>query len=228
MTVALGYMDPGKWSAVFGMSLCDLYLYDRIVGGNSHIDTEYRVQAGAGGLADGRNHIAEQFMDSDSEWLFMIDSDMGFASDTVERLLSSAHPEHRPVLGGLCFQLYDKDQRASFNGKRYGIMPTLYESMGEGYRHIPDYKRDSVMRVDATGGACLLIHRGALSAIADNWFTELPGYSEDLSFMQRCDAQGIPVHVDTSVKTTHDKGALFLDEELYDQSRPWARDFLEE
>lgn len=225
-SVTIGYMDPGKWSAVFGLSLRDLYLYEAACGRQPY---EVRVQAGAGGLADGRNYIVEKFLGHGSEWLFMVDTDMGFAMDTIERLVRSACLQEAGVMGALCFQLYDKDQRASFHGKRYGIMPTLYEDMaGEGYRHIPDYKQDDVVRVDATGGACLLIHRSVVSAIADNWFTELPDYSEDLSFMRRCAQFNIPVHVDTSVKTTHDKGALFLDEELYNQSRPWARDLLEE
>lgn len=224
-------MDPGKWSAVFGLSLRDLYLFEAALA--QRHPYEVRVQAGAGGLADGRNYIVERFLAHGSDWLFMVDSDMGFGSDTIERLIHSADPEEKPVMGALCFQLYDKDERASFGGKRYGIMPTLYEDTESwGYRHIPDYKRDSVVKVDATGGACLLIHKGVLTRMRDdtgpNWFSEMLTFSEDLSFMRRCARLNIPVHVDTSVKTTHDKGALFLDEELYSQSRPWARDLLEE
>jgi hypothetical protein len=59
----------------------------------------------------------------------------------------------------------------------------------------------------------------------DAWFdtathpTGLKGkprnFSEDLSFCVRLAACGIPLHVDTRVKTTHYKGGIFLDEELF-------------
>jgi hypothetical protein len=34
---------------------------------------------------------------------------------------------------------------------------------------------------------------------------------------------GVPVHVDTAVKTCHEKGGIFLDEEAYDRDRTLAR-----
>jgi hypothetical protein len=75
----------------------------------------------------------------------------------------------------------------------------------------------------------VLIHRGVLAAVrdeyGDHWFDliELPKgrtgtttFGEDMSFCLRLAALGIPMHVHTGVKTTHDKGGAFLDEEFYD------------
>ena len=45
-----------------------------------------------------------------------------------------------------------------------------------------------------------------------NGFTE---FGEDISFCLRLTAMDIPMWVDTSVKTTHDKGGVYLDEETY-------------
>jgi hypothetical protein len=48
---------------------------------------------------------------------------------------------------------------------------------------------------------------------AERGFTE---FGEDLSFCLRAKALGFPVYVHTGVKTTHDKGGVFLDEDTYD------------
>jgi hypothetical protein len=91
---------------------------------------------------------------------------------------------------------------------------------------VGDYPRDAVIQIDSTGGACVLIHRGVLEKMraewGDHWFTPITNkrtggpFGEDTSFFLRCRDLGIPVHMDTSVKTSHDKGGVFLDEEVYD------------
>ena len=236
-TALVAYLDPGQWSACFGLSLRDLFLHDltgpqRIVrpGGG-----EMRKIVGAMGVAAGRNDIARSFLDDhDAEWLWFIDSDMGFAPDTVDRLIKSADPELRPVMGGLCFAM-KRAGRGDFHAERMRISPTVYEYLQledeVGFRPILDYQRDQVVQVAGTGAACLLIHRRALQAVreryGDAWFDQITHptgdrggkprtFSEDLSFCIRLAAVDIPVHVDTAVKTTHEKGALFLDEYTFD------------
>lgn len=245
-TVVVGFLDPGQWSACFGLSYRDLCLYDalssqRIVrqGGR-----ELRAVTGAGGIPTNRNRMARDFLDNtDGEWLFTVDTDMGFASDTVDRLVKSADPELRPVMGGLCFACLRKKppEGHTLYAERFLIQPTVYEYVeidGEvGFRPILDYPRDQVVKVAGTGAACLLIHRGALEKVraryGDAWFdpithpTGLKGkprtFSEDLSFCVRLQAVDLPVHVDTSVHTTHEKGALYLDEDTYDQQQALLR-----
>lgn len=241
-TVTVGYLDPGEWAAVFGMSYRDLLMHDfthegRIVrkGGQ-----ELRMLCGSGGIPAGRNKIAQGFLDTDSEWLWVVDSDMGFQPDTVDRLLASAHKRYKPVMGGLCFQ-QKRIGYSDLKAMRYEIRPTLYdwaeikETGEQGFHTIDDYKRDTVVRVDGTGSACVLIHRTVLEKIKDkygpdSWYDpiKVPGaggngtartFSEDLSFCIRAASVGVPIHVDTSVKTTHYKGGLYLDEELFDAQR---------
>jgi hypothetical protein len=233
--VVVGYLDGHEWSACFGLSLRDLYLSDQagpglIVrpGGR-----ELRKVAGSMGLSDGRNQIARSFLDeTDGDWLWFVDSDMGFGPDTVADLVASADPVERPVVGGLCFGLRQVAP-GPFNSQRFGIVPTLYalvETETEvGFAPMPDYPRDSVTRVSATGAACLLIHRSALESArlkhGDAWFdliTHPTGdngkprtFSEDLSFCIRLAQVGIPMYVNTAVKTTHHKGGIFLDEEMF-------------
>lgn len=232
-TVIPAVLDCGQWAACFGLSWADMLLYDQ-AGPQRMIrpDGQYvRKLAGTMGVAAGRNEIARYFLTTDAEWLFMIDSDMGFAPDTVERLMSSAIANDVQVIGGLCFaQKVDTDlAQGPYNAARYRIQPTLYkyvevEGTGErGFQAITRYRRDAFQTVAATGAACLLVHREALEAIGAEPFMPITDplgggngtsrtFSEDLSFCVRAQSAGLDIGVDTSVKTTHYKGGIYLDE----------------
>ena len=155
----------------------------------------------------------------------------GFAADTVDRLIKSADPDDRPVVGGLCFSLR-REKAGEFYGQKYVVVPTCYEYVDTdeevGFRSIIDYPRNTVFPVAATGAACLMIHRTVLEKIrdagGDHWFDQIAHpsgkvFSEDLSFCLRLAAMGIPLHVDTGVRTTHDKHGVFLDELEFDRCR---------
>jgi len=236
-TVIPGFVDGGQWSACFGLSWMDLLLYD-VARGDSRILREggqyLRKVAGTMGVAGGRNEITAAFLESDAEWLWFVDTDMGFAADTVDRLIASAETNGSGVTGALCFA-QQRDPHLSqpdFYAARYRIIPTLYEfteieETGEkGWQHIARYKRDAWQQVAGTGAACLLIHRDAAKAVGPDPFQPitLPDaggkgtprtFSEDLSFCIRAAAADVMVAVDTSVKTTHHKGGIYLDEVSY-------------
>jgi hypothetical protein len=226
-------IDGGTWAACFGLSWTDLMLHDqamggRVIGGSNQF---LRKMAGTMGVAAARNEIAKYVIDSDAEWLFMIDSDMGFAGDTLDRMIESALHHDVQILGALCFaQKLDPDLATGpFHAVRYRIQPTVYRyvevaATGErGFQSITKYRRDSFQRVAATGAACMLIHRDALEAIGPEPFMPITDptaggngtprtFSEDLSFCVRASAAGLDIGVDTSIKTTHYKGGIYLDE----------------
>jgi hypothetical protein len=235
-SVTPGFVDGNEWAATFGLSWADLLLRDqassqRIIRANGQF---VRKVAGTMGVAAARNEIAAYFLNhTDAEWLWMVDTDMGFASDTVDRMVASAEANSVPVLGALCFaQKLDPDVRAGdFHAARYRIAPTLYTYLerpnGErGFRSITKYKRNAFQHVAGTGAACILIHREALTAVGADPFMPVTdpkagGYdtprtfSEDLSFCIRAQAAGLELGVDTSIKTTHYKGGIFLDETTF-------------
>lgn len=164
-----------------------------------------------------RNLLVLHFLhETDADWLWMVDTDMGFEPDIVSRLIHSANPDTKPVVGGLCFA--DGD---------YGgpIKPTLYN--GELLDEVLyDYRRDTMNRVGGTGAACLLMHRKALTRFdmcaPMPWFADeiVDGIaiSEDKTFCRRLRALGIPLWVDTAVKLTHRKVGD-LDEPMYLRQR---------
>lgn len=243
--VVVGFLDGGQWSACFGLSYRDLCLYD--MAGSQRVvrpgGKELRAVTGAGGIPTNRNKVCRDFLDNtDGEWLWFVDSDMGFLPDTVDRLVKAADPQLRPVMGGLCFAALRRKppETASMYAERFLIQPTVYEYVELddelGFRPIVDYPRDQVVQVAGTGAACLLIHRGALVKLreryGDAWFDPIVHptgrhgrprtFSEDLSFCVRLQACDLPVHVDTATRTTHEKGFIYLDEETYDRQQALA------
>jgi len=229
--VSVGFLHPGHYAACFAESLTDLLFHDaahnqRIV---SHRFGKMGKECGSGGIVDGRNKLASTFLDeSDATWMFMVDSDMGFSADTVERLIAAADAEIRPVVGGLAFA-NKTDGGASHYGIRYRPVPTLYDfhEREDEVGFVPrlKYPHNALVEVSATGGACLLIHRSAFEAVREKfgpvWFDTIrhpkgAHFSEDLSFCVRLAAVGIPIHVHTGIRTTHDKGSVYLDESYYD------------
>jgi len=237
MTVIPGFLDNGReWAPCFGLSWAELLLRDQAISqqiirpGGQY----FRKVAGTMGVAAGRNEIVERFLASDAEWLWFVDTDMGFSPDTVDRMVASAEVNDADVLGALCFaQKQDPDlAEAPFHGQRFRIIPTLYEFLeiegsGEkGFRHLAKYRRDQFQTVAGTGAACLLIDRPALEILGPNPFSPITladgggqgmprTYSEDLSFCIRAAAAGLKVGVDAAIKTTHCKGGIFLDETAY-------------
>ena len=233
--VVPGFLDDGHWSACFGLSWSEMLLYDlnnkrRVMGEKAAF---FRKVAGTGGIPDGRNEVVRMFLDkSEHEWLWFIDTDMGFGPDTIDRLVDSADEHKRPVMGGLCFA-QRRIEPGPFHSDRLAVVPTVYDylEVGDevGFSARLGYERDTVTQASATGAACMLVHRRALNKVrakyGDEWFsiathpTGLKGkprhFSEDLSFCVRLAAVGIPVHVNTAVKTVHEKGGIFLEEELF-------------
>ena len=233
--VVFGYLHPGHEAHCFAASLRELMFYDATHGQHvvSHPFGIAPKETGAAHIHAGRNELARMLLEQqDAGWLLMIDADMGFAPDTVERLLAVADPVDRPIVGGLAFA-QKSDGAGPMYARRYRMCPTIYkmhETDNEvGFVPVFDYPRDQVVEVDGTGAACILIHRSVLEKITRespyrpfDQVTLAKGpkgrteFGEDLSFCIRAKAAGFPIHVDSSVKTTHDKGAVFLDEETYD------------
>jgi len=209
--------------------------FDSIIGLQGHVivgEQDVRtlqVRYGSGGIADARNHGVAQFLDTESDWLLWVDTDMGFKPDGLDRLLAHANPETCPVVGGLCFALRETGSDG-YGGYSTFPIPALYRwaqtpDGHTGFASWHDYPRDTLVRCDATGSAFILIHRSVFETlrtlIGDNWYTpvrnpvsgELLG--EDMSFCGQLMEHDIPLHVDTSVKTTHYK-PVWVSEEMFD------------
>jgi hypothetical protein len=216
--VFLGYLHPHEYSASFGRSLMDLIQFEQLKG-DGRLRQWGAMRAPAYEIPKARNDLAEQFLEqTDCEWFFSVDADMGFAPWTLEQLLLVAGEKDLKLLGGLCFA-WKEHGMDSMNGIRATPLPTIYDYLpnpdGEGhdFRGRAHYPVNELVRTAATGMACVLIHRSVFETIAEkygpHWFDRLPGNSgmrgEDISFCLRAGAAGFAAWVHTGIRTNHHK-----------------------
>lgn len=215
--VTLAYLHPDVVSANFHKSLVDLVVWD--FGHAQRLDSYQAMRCASGGLVKGRNTVAASFLDdTDTEWLFWLDSDMGFAPNTLDALLAVAEGADLPIVGGLCFA-WKEVELDQLGGFRCVPRPTIFDyvTTDDGVRRFAGrttYEAGTLTRCAGTGSACILIRRDVMSAIraeyGDTWYTRLPGsdgepLGEDISFCVRAQALDFPIHVHTGIHTNHHK-----------------------
>lgn len=214
--VFVAYLHPDEIPHSFAKSLVNLRLYD--VQGSQHIANWANIRSSGYGIPEARNELAAYVLQNDEfEWFLSIDGDMGFEPDALDKLMSVADPESRPIVGGLCFAYKDQgwDQ---FNGIRNQPLPTIYDFTDGDYRGRTHYPVNEVVPSAATGMAMTLIHRSVFERIQEehgpNWFDRIPKpkekvsdgpLGEDISFFVRCAGVGVFPSIHTGVRTSHFK-----------------------
>lgn len=187
---------------------------------SDHFGAKLPIRYGTGGLVAARNRAVDMLLEQDEcDWLFWIDTDMGFAPDIIDRLMEHADAETRPMVGALCFINHEVVDDG-MNGKTTVPKPTVFRwsKMPNGTAgFVPDmaYERDALVECEATGSAALVIHRSVFEKIktanGGNYYGHVVNpatddvFSEDLSFCIRCAEVDVPIHVHTGIKTTHCK-----------------------
>jgi hypothetical protein len=219
--VVLAYVHSNEVAYSWHASLVDLVMHD--VSHDRRLSHRIAVKCSSGGLVEARNQCAAEFLAGPGDWLFILDTDMGFAPDTLDRLLQVADPTSRPVVGALCFAWLEAEPDG-LGGYRCGTRPTVFqfhqdETGRRVFAAVSEYPADAVVPVAATGSACIVWHRSVLEAIAaeygPTWYDRIPApaessdgralLSEDISACARAGAVGAPVHVHTGVATNHQK-----------------------
>lgn len=218
-SVTLAYLHTDDVSHSWHHSIVNLLMHDastsqRILRGG------YIAFASGYDLERSRNRVAAQFLDSkQAEWLLWTDSDMGFAPDALERLLAVADPDRLPVVGGLCFGFKDLGGDGC-NGLVRKPFTTMFRWQQQGdktaFSPILHYPPNTLVPVDATGAAFVIVHRKVLEAIraryGDVWYSRIDNptmadsrFGEDISFCIRAKACGFAMAVHTGVRTNHHK-----------------------
>jgi hypothetical protein len=233
-SVTLAYVHDTEVTYSFHQSLVNLLLFDAGEQGRIMRGGYNAVRcARSGSLADARNQAVEGFLaNSPGEWLFWIDTDMGFSHDTVELLLAAADKGERPIVGGLCFAQRETAQDG-MNGyhtsPRFTILDWVDTPEGKRFMGRSTYPVNSIVQCAGTGSACILIHRSVLERIHQEfgpcWYTQIAGddqklLGEDISFCIRAGAIGVPVHVHTGVRTTHLKNVWLQEADFWNAVVP--------
>lgn len=212
-SVLLAWLDPGDTAGGFTASLAGMLIHDanhgrHLVGGTGNV---VRLESSPR-IATARNYLVRSFLawPTEPRWLLMLDADMTFGNDLLDRLLATAKRTQARIVGGLCFA----GGRAGGN-----IYPTLYSLIDEdgaaNVKIIDDWPAGADISVDATGGACLLMHRSLFAEMESRypgphpWFAETwlgeTQIGEDITFCLRARRMGEKVVVATGVELGHVK-----------------------
>ncbi len=229
--VVLGWVCPGTVSSRFMDSVLRFVFAsngevllgnreDAVIAGYKFIESGPRI-------ASARNRLVREFLDEpsfkDVEWLLMLDSDMVFDEKLLPALFQEVRDAQgnlkRPIVGGLCF-----------GGGRGKVFPTMYEIVdpathnGEAVHIITDWSEGAAVQVDATGAACLLVHRSVYETMHERigepvpWFAESiykgAEFGEDWTFCLRAGSMGYPIIVNTNAKVGHQK-PITMDEDFW-------------
>lgn len=216
--VAVGWVHPTEVDASFMLSM--LKVVSRELLTEQRLTRYLPIRCGTNGLIAARNEVVTQFLATEAEWLWWVDSDMGFRDDALDRLLAVADPDRSPMVGGLCFAV-KQIESDGMGGIRGEVVPALYQWHDNtdgtgGFVAWRDYPRDAVAEVAGTGSAFVLIHRSVFEKVAEqhgagHWYDRMVNpltgqlLGEDLAFCARVRMVGLPIFVHTGVETTHRK-----------------------
>jgi hypothetical protein len=230
--VTVAYVHPNEITQSWHQSLLNLIAWD--LGSEGHVARGGWLAIrcyGADGIAGARDKAVKQFLaEKDADWLLWIDTDMGFAPDTVDKLMAVADPVDRPVVGGLCFAQKQHDPDG-MGGWTTSMVPTIYdwvtlESGEQGFLSRTEYPVNTLLKCAGTGSACILIHRSVLEKMVQDYGfcyqrvmnpTRNQLIGEDLSFCMRAGALGFPVFVHTGIRTTHFKPSWLSERDFWHQ-----------
>jgi hypothetical protein len=226
--VTVAYVSGNSVEYSWHRSLIELMAYDSRNSNRVMTGGFIAMHCGTNGLVEARNTAVKTFLEEDrADWLWWVDTDMGFGADTVDRLFEAADPVERPIVGALCFS-WREDESDEMGGYRHTATPTVFDwgcvDGQYGWQVRWQYKTNALTRVGGTGAACVLVHRSVFEAIEQEhgrvWYDRVSNTTtgqligEDLSFCLRAGALDIPIYVHTGVPTTHYKG-FWLGEEDY-------------
>lgn len=229
-TLTLAWIHPHNVSHLWAKAIRNIRIWDLSSAHHTaHEYGEFHILCSEGAPSDSRAQartdlIRRWLPETDAEWLLWFDTDMSADVRLIDQLLAVADPVERPIVGALCFGLLEAGQ-SSFGGYRAVAVPTIYDLKDDGwFNPRTNYEREALIECDATGSACILIHRSVFKKIKEQygeiWYRQAPFgdrvLGEDISFCLRAKQCGFPIHVDTRIKTTHDKGVWFLDEDFFD------------
>lgn len=143
-----------------------------------------------------RNDLAKQAKKLGAEYILWLDSDMTFAPDTLQKLLS----DQKDFVSGIAFTKHLPP--------RPTIIKKMHEDKGDIYFNYP---QNAVFEIEGCGFGCLLMKT---SLYHEGDFDLINGMGEDYSFCMRMKERGIKMYCDSRVKCGH-IGDFEYDEELY-------------
>ena len=150
-----------------------------------------------------RNQFARTLLDSDADYLIMLDQDHRHPENTLQVLVSDAVQTGYPIIAGLNFR-----RRPPYDPLVWGIH--------EGQRvQIARWGKGLIGPVWSTGYAAAIFHRSVFETLPYPWFkydypdpatygNPRPFPGEDQWFSALCREYDVPMYVDTRIVSPHE------------------------
>jgi len=219
MRFAIGIPHIGKLSGKF---------LDCYAGLRKPEEGYLHLRAGGMPVDMARNELVRKFLESECEWLLQIDSDMGFARESLARLAQRTAAAGLRMISALCFTRYRPPMPTIFRGVtrvredgreflhiRCRETMEWLEAHPEALEECPcvlePSPEDALVRADASGGAFLLVQREVFEALSEPWFVRDDlKKGEDFYFFERARRAGFELWVDRSVICGHEWGEQYI------------------
>lgn len=224
-TVCFGNVNPGEITCELFGTFTHLLTHDMQT---THYIDGFIVKRSGGLLSVFRNGvIAEYLQDVESDWIWLVDSDIVLAEDTLHLLMEqrASHPEAKVITGWYVIPMGED-----------GFRPDVYRWTGETddwtqggnfeYQEVPE----DVCYIDSAGIGCTLVKRDLLIKMLQKygrpspWFTlcERGGpnhpdpriFGEDHSFFLRARELGCKPLLVPQAEVGHMKSLMLTGEHL--------------
>lgn len=163
-------------------------------------------------IDDARNNLTEAFLQSTTEWLFWMDSDMTFPPDTLEQLLNVAEQKDAKMVTGIYYQRKGMNYPCIWSrgedledGTKTGLQsPKSKTNKYLGTFVIPHPEKKEPFQVHAAGFGCVLIHRSVFEVLPRPWFQFIKGTcSEDFYFFVNAQEMGFKLWAVPTIDLGH-------------------------
>lgn len=167
----------------------------------TEIEFSIADQMGCSLIGLARERCVDVALGWEADYVFFFDSDMHVPTSAFLKLLRN----DVPIVAALAFTGRDPITPVVYKAEE--IYEPDPEREGEGLIHfdyspVLHYEKDALQQVDAIGSGVMLIKAEVFKQIKKPWFYTV-GVGEDIYFCLRAKREGIPVYVDTRVKTPH-------------------------
>lgn len=200
MKISIVFPSRGICNPAFAHSLANLVPY---IGG---IFDQYEILYVSGvDVALSRNRLMEN---AKGDYIFWADDDVLLPADVIPRLFR----HDKDFVSGLYF---------SRRAPHFPQIHKVNKKNKNRYDSIIDYKKDSLIEVDAVGGGCMLIKREVFDKLKKPYFQYTPAgektlkKGEDYFFCDKVREAGMKIYCDTSVIGLH-IGEMFVGKEHWD------------
>lgn len=163
-------------------------------------------------IDDARNNLTETFLQSPTEWIFWMDSDMTFPKDTLVKLFKVAEEKNAKLVTGIYYQrkglnypvLWSRGDELESGDKTSVNTPRAKANKYVGTFMFPHKDKKQPFLAHAAGFGCVLVHRSIFEVMPRPWFKFIKGEcSEDFYFFVNAHELGYDLWVEPTIDLGH-------------------------